>query len=146
MTFAGFMGIGLKECKLKRIYHHYRNWEEVSAGMWEKLPLDQEKVFLAKAIEFTGNAELYGSYMIKIVDQWPISCEQNLSNTSMNRLAWIGHAACCLAIGCPEYLTRKAWSFLSRKQQDDANDRAREAVDLWVRQFRSYGDQLVFRF
>ncbi len=116
---------------MKRKYHDYRNWEEFHYGMWKKYPADVEALFLARAIEFTSDAELYGQYMMRIVQEWPISCEHNLTNGAMNRQAWVGHAACCLAIVCPEHVTRKAWAYLTQEQQDAANAKAQEAIDYW---------------
>jgi len=116
---------------MKRIYHNYLKWEEHHAGMWQSVPKDEGDKLLKEAIEFTGNPELYGSYMQRIIMEWPISCEQNLTDRSMNRQAWIGHAACCLAIGCPEHITRAAWHFLSRDQQDKANAQADRAILAW---------------
>jgi hypothetical protein len=117
--------------KLDRIYHHYSKWEEVPAGMWRLVTGAEHDDLLAKAIKFTGDASLYGSWMLIALDRWPFSCEQNLSCPSMNRQAWIGHAATCLAINCPEAITREAWRFLSVKQQDDANAKADEAILEW---------------
>jgi len=114
-----------------RIYHHYIYWEEHHAGMWRHISGKRAEEYLQRAISFTGDAELYGSYMMKVIDQWPKSCEQNLTCPSMNRQAWIGHAACCIAIGCPEEITRLAWHHLTQKQQDDANVKADEAIAEW---------------
>lgn len=127
---------------MKRIYHHYLEWEEVAAGMWEKIPAEDERDMLPKAIDFTGNAELYGSYMMRVIKEWPKSCEQSFSNPSMNHLAWVGHAACAMAIKCPEYITRKAWGKLSQRQQDEANEKALFAVRSWFDLQRGIGGQL----
>lgn len=116
---------------MKRIYHHYKKWEEVPAGMWESVPSSEARSLLKKAVEFTGNAKLYGSYMRRVINEWPISCEHNLTDVSQNRKAWIGHAATALAIGCPEHITRQAWGFLNQTQQDDANAEAADAIRLW---------------
>lgn len=102
--------------------------------MWRTVSGDERIDFLRKAIEFTGDAELYGSFMLRVIAEWPISCEQNLTDTSQNRKAWIGHAATCLAIDCPEDITRQAWSQLSQKQQDDANAKAQEAIEKWEKE------------
>ena len=83
------------------------------------------------AIEFTGDAELYGSYMLRVTQEWPNSCEHNLTDRSQNRRAWIGHAAVALAIQCPEDIVRSAWSRLSEKQQIDANAQADAAIRSW---------------
>jgi hypothetical protein len=69
--------------------------------------------------------------MLKAIDLWPVSCEHNLSCTGMNRQAWIGHAACCIATGCPEHITRLAWHTLTQKQQDEANAKADFAIKTW---------------
>lgn len=118
--------------KIKRIYHPYSMWEEYKAGMWRAIaPGPERNEYLIKAIEFTGNAELYGKYMMKVADEWHYSCEHNLSCENMNRQAWIGHAATCLAIGCPEDITREAWHQLTQTQQDEANIKADEAISYW---------------
>jgi len=116
---------------MKQKYHHYTEWEDYQNGMWRKETPKNEKDFLDKAIDFTGDHELYGSWMMRVVKEWPNACEQNLTNTNINRRAWVGHAACCLAFGCPEYITREAWGFLTDQQRDDANKQADYAIMTW---------------
>jgi hypothetical protein len=116
---------------VKKRWHHYLKWEDYQHGMYNTLYGEEKRAFLEKAIMFTGDAELYGNAMLEVVEKWPISCEQNLTSTGSNRQAWIGHAAACLAIGCPEDITREAWSSLSQDQQDKANAKADFAIELW---------------
>jgi hypothetical protein len=99
--------------------------------MWRKASIREEQELLARAIAFTGDAALYGSYMRRVIREWPISCEQNMTDISINRKAWVGHAATCMAINCPEYITRMAWAHLSDEQQRDANKQAQNAIDEW---------------
>ena len=116
---------------LKRVFHPYTIWEDYIAGMWRTVPSKQRLKFLRKAIKFTGDAKLYGSFMRRVIVEWPTACEHHLTDTSMNRKAWIGHAATCLAINCPEDITRSAWGFLSEQQQAEANAEAQSAIDAW---------------
>ena len=117
---------------MKRIYHHYKKCEEFKAGMWRTIAKQKNyNDLLEKAIQFTSNAELYGEWMLKVIEKWKYSCEYNLSCQDMNRQAWIGHAACCLALGCPEDITRLAWHHLTEEQQNAANKKADEAISLW---------------
>ena len=116
---------------MNQIYHHYSEWEDFKAGMWNTLHGAEAEICLKKAIEFTGDARLYGLWMMRVIDQWPISCEVNLTNGSINQRAWIGHAACCLSIGCPESITRQAWHHLSDIQQMEANAQADIAIRTW---------------
>lgn len=117
--------------KMKQIYNHYLEWEDYKNGMWDIFPKSKEKHLLNEAINFTGDHKLYGEWMLKVIKTWHISCEQNLSNISLNRRAWIGHAACSLAIKCPEYITRMAWKELTEEQRILANKEADNAIKEW---------------
>lgn len=97
--------------------------------MWGKLKNREEA--LQKAIEFTGNAQLYGEYMLRVAREWKYSCEHNLSCETQNRKAWIGHAACAMAMLCPEDIVREAWGHLSETQQKEANHVAEIAIKYW---------------
>jgi hypothetical protein len=99
--------------------------------MWRKATKNEEDSYLSLAISFTGDHKIYGSYMRRVVHEWPVACEHNLTDLSQNRKAWIGHAAICLANGCPEYITRAAWAHLSSEQQRLANGEAQRAIDNW---------------
>jgi hypothetical protein len=114
---------------IKRIYHPYWDWEEVNYNMWGSV--GDKKKYLKMAIEFTGDHKKYGRFMRQVVAKWTKSCEHNLSNVTQNRKAWIGHAACALAMGCPEDIVRSAWGYLTKEQQDLANQQAQNAIELW---------------
>jgi hypothetical protein len=114
-----------------RIWHPYTEWEDYKHGMWATFTGQNKKQFLDKAVLFTGDAVLYGSWMIEVVKHWRIGCEHNLTDVSINRRAWVGHAACCLAIGCPENITREAWGQLTDKQRNEANAMADKAIIYW---------------
>lgn len=113
------------------MYHPYHVWEDFVNGMWRKVDKKEEMVFLKESIEFTSDSTLYGLYMIWVIKVWPFGCEHNLSCISMNRQAWIGQSAVCMAIGSPEYITRLAWHQLTKDQQDKANVKADEAIKIW---------------
>ena len=95
------------------------------------------KSWLQKAIDFTGNATLYGEWMRRVTDEWRYSCEHNLTKVDTNRKAWIGHAAVALAMQCPEDIVREAWGYLTQEQQDLANMQAQQAIEHWEQKCRS---------
>jgi hypothetical protein len=128
---------------MKRIYHPYWKWEDLE--MWRKLPSNEENAMLTKAIALTGNHVLYGEWMQKVILDWNNSCQHNLTDTHNNQQAWIGHAACQMAIGSPEYLTRKAWRFLTTEQQDLANQQADKAINDWKNNNRNESKQLCLQ-
>jgi hypothetical protein len=116
---------------MEQIYHPYWQWEDYKAGMWRKVAPEERMVMLKRAIEFTGDHVRYGMYMQRVSKEWPTACEHNLTEVNQNRKAWIGHAACCMAINCPEDITREAWGYLTKTQQNQANKQAETAILLW---------------
>lgn len=135
--------------KLERVYHQYQRWEEIKHNMWGTVADKNE--MLEKAIEFTGNHELYGEYMMRVTREWPYSCENALTDCYLSKKAWIGHAACALALNCPEDITRKAWGYLSDEQQLLANKKADEAIQAWEHDYienkllcKNMGEQMLF--
>jgi hypothetical protein len=97
--------------------------------MWKKVRNRNDH--LNRAIKFTGDAIEYGRWMMRVLSEWPISCEHNLSGNWQNRRAWIGHAACAIAIKCPEDIVREAWGHLTEEQQIAANAKADLAIKEW---------------
>lgn len=116
---------------MKQIYHPYWLWECFKNGMWRREKKEYEETELIKIIEFTGNHNRYGESMIEAVRYWKYSCENFLSNKSINRRAYIGHAGCCIRFGWPEYLVREAWGMLTDNQRYLANKEADKAIKKW---------------
>ena len=115
--------------KFERVYHPWTEWEEVRFNMWGDVGDRAEAT--QRAVVFTGDAALYGGYMMRVVNEWPVSCENALTDYSINRRAWVGHAAVALALGIPEDITRLAWGKLSGEQQLLANKEASKAISAW---------------
>jgi len=118
---------------LPRVWHPYQEWEEVAYGMWSEV--SDRAAYLRWAIHFTGDHKQYGHYMNRVVDEWEISCENALTDPSLNRKAWVGHAACALAGGCPEDIVRQAWGKLTDEQRTLANRQADRAIRRWEERY-----------
>lgn len=117
---------------MRQIYHPYHLWEDWQNGMWHT----GDKNRLKEAIDFTSDYIKYGKAMNRVINEWPFACEHFLSNLSINRKAWIGHAAVSIEIGITENITRMAWGYLTEKQQNDANLQAHFNILLWERKQR----------
>jgi len=139
---------------MKRIYRPYWLWEDYLNGMWAKAQKDAENKYLSAAIEFTSDHIKYGSAMIEVIKQWPNTMAHNLTNASINRLAFVGHCAVMYKIHVPEYITRQAWAFLTDKQRNLANNEARKAIKHWEINYyptnksvhKSMGTQLLLQW
>jgi len=110
------------------VWAPFTEWEEVPHNMWGDYPC--RSTWRDIATSFTGDATLYGQWMRRVVDEWPVSCAHNLTKPGDKR-AWIGHAAVAMAIKCPEDIVREAWGLLTEEQRERANAKAAEAIAYW---------------
>lgn len=114
---------------MRQIFRDCREWEEISHNMWGEV--GDAQYSLSQAISFTSDHKLYGSYMLRVINEWPVSCENALTDPHINQKAWLGHAAVALAMNIPEDITRKAWGFLTDEQKLLANKEAERYVAIW---------------
>lgn len=112
----------------KRVYYHYRELEEHAHGMWRKAPTEEHGAYIAAAAALMADAPAFLDAMRRASREWPKSMEAAMTTDSLNQRAYMGHAGCCIALGCPEYLTRLAWHTLTQEQQDEANRMADIAI------------------
>lgn len=99
--------------------------------MWSSA--GRQKHLVEKSAFFMADTKRFQSAMYRVICEWPISCEHNLSDLSQNRLAWIGQAACAIEIKCPESAVREAWGRLTDNQRRDANESAKKTIKEWER-------------
>lgn len=66
-----------------------------------------------------------------IISQWTYSCEHNLTNRSLNKVAYMGQAACALVYGIPHYISCSGYNLLTDEQKARADEMAQYYVDLW---------------
>jgi hypothetical protein len=104
---------------MQQIYHNYELWECHKNGFF-KSGKGLEKLS-SKVIELFSNPSLTEKYMSQVVKYWKYSTEHNLTNISMNRVAWLGQAACCLYAGVPCEITKQAWHQVSEDFRNQAN-------------------------
>lgn len=78
---------------IKQQFVPYWEWEDYLNGMWRKLPKEDEPKFLSNAVEFTGDWVKYGAAMGEVIELWPRTMLNSLSNKSLNRRAFLGHCA-----------------------------------------------------
>lgn len=117
--------------RYKRVFRHYEELEEFQAGMWRILRGDARKEKLTAAAALMRDSDAFKAAMLRAIWEWPLSCECAFTADAVNRIAWLGHAGCCIATGSPEEATRAGWHTLDAAEQDEANRVAQEALDTW---------------
>ena len=111
-----------------RIYHPFWKWEDYQNGFYDNCSGELKKEYINKIIEMFNSEKLTIENMNFVVDNWKFSCEHNLTNPSINQIAYIGQSACCVYCGAPSTVTMECWSMLTKEVQDRANKNAIEAL------------------
>ena len=116
---------------MHQIYHRYEKWEDFRFGMWRDLGKGERAVLVERCLNFIRETDLFRAAMNRVIKEWPICSEHNLSNVKSNRRSWIGQAACSIELNCPEDITREAWGLLDPKLQIKANKSADKIIRKW---------------
>ena len=115
---------------MERIYHRYEFWEDYKNGMYNECKQGREDR-VRKAAHILGTPEICIEAMQKVITEWKICTEYNLSNIEVNRKAWLGQAACCCYADIHEDETREAWGLLTEQQRIEANRIAQMLINQW---------------
>ena len=116
-----------------RIFHTFDKWECYKAGFYAtsvegKTADECERAYA----EFLKNSELFKSACCRVISEWKYSCEHYLTNTAMNRIAWMGQASACIAEGLPNKYC-SGFNLLSEEEQLIANNIALDAINQWMK-------------
>lgn len=118
---------------MRRIYHPWHRWECVDAGLFATVGpggLSADECLDAYA-EFLRDAVRFDVALGRVVREWPISCEQFLTNEKSNRIAWLGQASMCIDTGIPSVF-RGGFKRLAAREQARANAQAGECMRGWL--------------
>lgn len=115
-----------------RIFHTYEKWECHKSGFYKSSKdgwshSDCEKEFK----RILSDEGLFSSILEKVIVEWKFSCEHYLTNTSMNRIAWLGQSAVCYYAGVPSRYAN-AWFDIDEKTQEKANMVALKYLNKWL--------------
>lgn len=115
----------------ERIYHEWSKWEDYKNCFYDNCSGKEKEEKINKAIEMFNSEDLTITNMLAVINNWKFSCEHNLTNSSMNKIAYIGQAACAYYAQIPNTITMEAWNRLSKEVQSRSNDIAEEVINIW---------------
>lgn len=117
---------------IKRIFHHWEKWECFKAGFYTTTPPNDYTPDSAREAyrDFLADIPRFENALIRVLSEWPMSCEQFLSNSHINRIAWLGQASMCIETGTPSVF-RGGFKLLSVQQQKEADNAAERALRNW---------------
>jgi len=115
-----------------RIFHTYDKWECHKAGFYATFKDGMTKAECEEAYrEFLANPQRFADTLEHVITEWKHSCEHYLTNKAMNRIAWLGQAAACYAMGIPAVF-RGGFHLLTPAEQEAANQVALTYLNRWL--------------
>jgi len=121
---------------MERVYHPYWLWEDYKCGFYNNISGKEKKIKIKKTLEMFNDKEKTFFFMNKVIEDWFFSCEHNFTNPSLNRIAYLGQAACCLYSEIPNTITMEAWSMLSKEVKEYANQTAKQTIQKWETNYK----------
>lgn len=122
---------------MERIYHSYDKWEDFKHGFYDSVSGKNKELLIESVAELFSSPELTEEYMQRVLNEWVFSCEHNLTNTSLNRIAYLGQSACCLYAKVPSSVTIGAYSKLPKEIRDRSDKIARILIKRWEQKRKS---------
>ena len=120
----------------EQVYHPYHLWEDHKYGFYDNISGKSKIEMISNVLDLFSNPSQTNLYMMRVVKEWIYSCEHNFTNPSINRVAYLGQAACALAHGVPSTVTMEAWSEVPEKYQDIANKIAEDCIKYWTKNYQ----------
>lgn len=116
-----------------RIFHTHDKWECAKAGFYATTPPKGMTAEGCKSAyrDFLADIGRFERALIGVTTEWKHSCEHYLTNSAMNRIAWLGQAAACYDLGISQEF-RGGFTYLSEPQQNAANEMALKYLNKWM--------------
>jgi hypothetical protein len=115
-----------------RIFHTYDKWECYKAGFYETKHPKKTNEACARLFRMTiEHEESFSDALDGVTHNWRYSCEHYLTNSSMNRIAWLGQAAVCYLTQVPARFSN-VWYEIKESDRDRANELALYYLNKWL--------------
>jgi ParB-like chromosome segregation protein Spo0J len=125
--------IEAEEIESDRIFHEWEDWECFPAGFYSDKPptgMSVEECEIAYR-DFLADIQRFEDALSRLIVEWKNSCEHYLTNSKMNRIAWLGQASMCLDSGIPSRFCG-GYNMLSEDQQKAADLKAFQYLNIWL--------------
>ena len=116
-----------------RIFHTYDKWESVAYGFFDTNHKTMSKIQCEyKYKELLTDKEEFRNVLKSVTEEWVFTCEHNLTNKALNRIAWLGQAALAYKYNIPAVFS-SGWKLLDKDEQREADEVALEVLNEWLK-------------
>ena len=127
---------------MTRIYHSWDKWEDFKHGFYGGMDYPKNKT-LELYVSLLRDLPRFEAALKVITTEWRHSCEHNLTNEAMNRVAYLGQAACALLYHVPHNVSSGGYNLLTLEEQKAADAMAKKYLDAWLEGHNNEHSQAV---
>lgn len=128
--------------KIEPVFLPYWLWEDIKMYHPPEYKSEQDrKEKIQQVVAFFTDKDLFRITSKEMVKAFPNACIHNLTNTGMNRIAYIGQASVFFKYGLSEETTREAWGYIPEDVKRRANATAKETLDDWEIEYTENNDE-----
>lgn len=117
---------------MKRIFHSWDKWEDYRHNFHGGVGVYQKDNTLELYASLLKDLTKFEAALKIIISEWKYSCEHNLTNDSMNRVAYLGQASCALVYNVPSSVSMGGYNLLTNEEKSAADAMAKKYLDLWL--------------
>lgn len=117
---------------MKRIFHPWHLWEDYHYNFYGGSSGLKKEDTITLYRDFLADLDKFEAALKRIIEEWPHSCEHNLTNDSLNKIAYMGQAACALTFKVPSHMSSSGYNLLTQEQQQAADAMAQKYIDIWT--------------
>ena len=115
---------------INRVWVEYWLWEDYCNGFYNT-NCSNELALIQESVSYMKDYDLFKEGMERAVFNWHNSMLNNLTNSSMNKIAYIGQCANCFDNKIPSFVTKKAWKLLTEQEMKINNNSALNVFESW---------------
>lgn len=117
---------------MTRIYHPFDKWEDYKYNFYSGVLEYNHDKTLETYAALLRDLKSFEQALEIIITEWKYSCEHNLSNESMNRIAYLGQAANALVNNVPASVSMGGYNLLTKEEQKLADEMALKYLNIWL--------------
>lgn len=128
--------LGERKQDIQRQYTNWELWEDYQHNFYGGVDSDEQRR--------DDTLELYASMLRDlpkfeaalqvIIKEWTHSNQHNLTNSGLNRIAYLGQCACALLYRVPHKYCRSGYNLLTPEEQAAADAMAAKYLNIWLRE------------
>lgn len=119
---------------MTRVYHPWSKWEDFRYGFHGGVEYPKDNTLDLYASLLKDLPKFEAALKI-IISEWQYSCEHNLTNEAMNRIAYLGQASCAFIYGVPASISMGGYNLLTKEEQKAADNMAEKYLNLWLERY-----------